>query len=304
MAGISRKSLLRALLRNVIKPQAEPTRSLGRQRLQLEAAALTMRKPRGVAVSATTLGGVPGRRLVPADATGSHVLYLHGGAYITGSSRSHTGLAAQIAKAAGATTWLIDYRLAPEHPFPAGRVDAVTAYGALLDQGIAPARIAIAGDSAGGGLALATTLALREVGLPLPAALVLLSPWTDLTFSGASIRDKADAEPMLNAEWLDWAASLYCGGDEDTVGTLRTDPGISPVFADFADFPPMLVQVGSDEILLDDATYLAVRARQAGVDVTLREYADLWHVFQAQAGVLPEADAAIAEIGAFLRRHS
>jgi monoterpene epsilon-lactone hydrolase len=305
MSNFSRKSLIRALLRNVIKPQSEPTRPLARQRLQIELATLTIRAPSGLRVQRATLGGIRCRKLQPVQAgNGRHLLYLHGGAYITGSSRSHTALAGQIGDAAGATVWLLDYRLAPEHPFPAGRDDAVTAYRALLDQGVAAKAVAIAGDSAGGGLSLATTLALRDAGLPLPGALALLSPWTDLTLSGASIVTKADVEPMLNAEWLEWAAALYCGGDEERPGVLRTDPGISPVFADFSGFPPLLVHVGSDEILLDDATFLAARAKRAGVEVVLREFPALWHVFQAQARILPEADESIREIGEFLRRHT
>jgi len=305
MSVLSRKSLIRAFIRNVVRSQAEPTRSLARQRLQIEMATLTIRAPAGLRVERTDLGGIPCRRLTPRSARpGQHLLYLHGGAYITGSSRSHTALAGHIGDAAGANVWLLDYRLAPEHPFPAGRDDAVTAYRALLAQDVPPRAIAIAGDSAGGGLGLATTLALRDAGLPLPGALALLSPWTDLTLSGASIVTKAAVEPMLNAEWLEWAAALYCGGDDERPGVLRTDPGVSPVFADLVGFPPLIVHVGSDEILLDDATFLAARAQRAGVEVVLREFPELWHVFQAQAKTLPEADESIREIGAFLRRHS
>jgi monoterpene epsilon-lactone hydrolase len=302
---VSRKSLIRALLRNVVKPQAEPSMSLRRQRLQIEAATLTIRAPRGITVEVTTLGGIACRKLSPrgADPT-RHLLYLHGGAYITGSSRSHTALAGQIGNAAAATVWLLDYRLAPEHPFPAGRDDALAAYRALLDSGVAADCIAIAGDSAGGGLTLATTLAIRDAQWPMPAALALLSPWTDLTLSGASIQRKAAVEPMLNAEWLAWAAALYCGGDDDTPGTLRTDPGISPVFADLNGFPPLLVHVGSDEILLDDSTFLVQRARNAGVNAECRVFDELWHVFQAQAGMIAEADESVKEIGAFIRRFS
>lgn len=305
MAGYSRKSLIRALLRNVVKPQADTSVSLRRQRMQIEAATLTIRSPRGLRVERTEIAGVPCRKLLPRDAQAErHLVYLHGGAYITGSSRSHAALAGHIGHAASATVWLLDYRLAPEHPFPAGRDDAVAVFRALLAQGIPANRISIAGDSAGGGLTLATTLALRDAGMPMPGALALISPWTDLTLSGASIVKKADVEPMLNAEWLDWAAAMYCGGDDDNAGVLRTDPGISPVFADVSGFPPMIIHVGSDEILLDDATFLAQRAKRAGVAVTLREFDGLWHVFQAHVGVLPESDESIREMGEFLRRHT
>lgn len=293
----------RALLRYALKPLARPATPLAFQRALLDSAARVMRSPRGLRVESMTLGNVPGRKLVPKNADGArHLLYLHGGAYVEGSSRSHTPLAGQVAAAARATAWLIDYRLAPEHPHPAAVDDALAAYRALLAANIPAGSIAIAGDSAGGGLTLATALAIRAAGLPLPCALVLLSPWTDLTLSGASMRDKRDVEPMLNPPWLDWAAGLYCGEAGEGRATLRTDPGVSPLFADLAGLPPMLVQVGSDEVLLDDSTCLAERARMAGVDLTLHVHEGFWHVFQAQAGLIAEADAAIAEIGAFLDR--
>lgn len=305
MTGSLRKLMVRSALRMLIKPMAQSFVPLSVQRTLLDNAGFTMQKPRGLTVEALALAGIPTRKLVPKNAhEARHVLYLHGGAYVEGSPKSHTALAGQVAHAAGATTWLIDYRLAPEHPYPAAVEDALAAYRALLDAGIAAGRLTIAGDSAGGGLALATTLAIREAGLPLPAALALLSPWTDLTLSGASMLDKIDQEPMLNVTWLDWAAGLYCGSAQEGPATLRTDPGVSPLFADFTGLPPMIVHAGSDEVLLDDATFLGKRAAHAGVDVTLKVYDGLWHVFQAQAGLIAEADASLREIGEFLRRHT
>lgn len=305
MAGSLRKSLVRNALRALVKPMAQPAVPLALQRAMLDRAGLTMRTPRGLRAESTRLNDIPARKLVPERADADrHLLYLHGGAYVQGSPRSHAPLAGQLAQAAGATAWLVDYRLAPEHPYPAAVDDALAAYRALLAQGVAPGRIAIAGDSAGGGLALSTTLAIRDAALPLPAALALLSPWTDLTLSGASMRDREDAEPMLNPVWLDWAAGLYCGDAQDGPSTLRTDPGVSPLFADLAGFPPLVVHVGSDEVLLDDSTFLARRAAHAGVEVTLRTFDGLWHVFQAQAGLIAEADESLREIGEFIRRHT
>lgn len=298
MSTTIRLQLVRTVLRRLLKPLSTPALPLGMQRALLDSAALVMRKPARLKVESTALGGVSARQLTPAGAApGRHLLYLHGGAYIAGSPQSHTGLAGQVGMAASATVWLPDYRLAPEHPYPAAEDDAVAAYRALLARSIPAAAIGIVGDSAGGGLTLATALAIRAAGLPPPAALVLLSPWTDLTLSGRSMQDRQDIEPMLNVEWLDWAAGAYCGGP----AVLRTHPGVSPLFADLAGLPPLLVHVGSDEILFDDATCLAERAQAAGVDATLRVFDGLWHVFQAQAGLLPEADESIAEIGAFLR---
>ncbi|MFZ5756487.1 MAG: alpha/beta hydrolase fold domain-containing protein [Pseudomonadota bacterium] len=304
MAGSLRKTLVRTALRAVTRPLARADLPLAVQRAALDSAGRTMRKPRGLRIDNTALAGLPARLLTPRDALPArHVLYLHGGAYIEGSTTSHTPLAGQVAAAARARAWLVDYRLAPEHPYPAAVDDAVAAYGALLAQGIDARHIAIVGDSAGGGLALAAALALHDARLPMPAALVLLSPWTDLTLSGRSMQAKEDAEPMLNGPWLDWAAGLYCGGRDDGPVTPRTHPGVSPLFADLSGLPPLLIQAGSEEILLDDSTFLAERARRAGVAVTLHVYDDLWHVFQAQAGLIAEADEALAEIGAFIATH-
>lgn len=295
MTGSLRKTLARAALRVVSRPMTQAGVPLKLQRLALDNAALGMRSPRGLNVEPARPGGIPGKRVTPVAAGDHHILYLHGGAYISGGSRSHVPIAGQLANAAGATAWLIDYRLAPEFPYPAAVDDALAAYRGLLDMKIPAAKIAIAGDSAGGGLSLATTLAIRDAGLPLPAALALLSPWTDLTLSGESMQSKIAVDPMLGPLWLEWAAGMYAEG------TLRTAPGVSPLFADLGGFPPLLVHVGSDEVLLDDSTFLARRAADAGVDVTLRVFDGLWHVFQAQAGMIDEADESVREIGNFIR---
>lgn len=280
--------------RLALKPFLAPWVPIGVQRAWANVAALSTRGPAGVATAPATLGGVPGLKLVPAGAQpGKALLFLHGGAYVIGGPRSHANLAAQLAHHTRRTTWLVDYRLAPEHPFPAALDDALAAYQALLAQGTRPSDAVVAGDSAGAGLALALAMALRDRALPLPAALALISPWTDLTLSGPSYADKAASDPMLSVAWLRACAAHYANGRP------LDEPGVSPGFGSLAGLPPMLIQVGSEEILLSDAEALARRAGEAGVRATLRRYDTLWHEFQALAGWLPEADAALAEIGAF-----
>lgn len=293
-----RKTAVRTLLRST-SGLMSPDVPLAVQRALLRSAGVSMRRPKGTRTADATLAGRPVRRIdVPATDPARHLLYLHGGAYVTGGLASHTGLAAQFAHHAAACTWLLDYRLAPEHPHPAAVDDALAAYRALLAQGAQPSRVSIAGDSAGGGLTLATVLAIRDAGLPMPGAIALVSPWTDLTLSGRSMEGKLESDPMLAPPWLDWAAGQYCAN------TVRTHPTASPLFADFSGLPPMIVHVGSDEVLLDDALQLAPRAKSAGVACTLRVFEGLWHVFQAQAGLIPEADESLREMGAFLRERT
>lgn len=234
----------------------------------------------------------------PAAEPGRVVLYLHGGGYVIGSPRSHRHLAAAIATAAGARALLLDYRLAPEHPFPAAVDDATAAYRWLLDQGVAPRGIVIAGDSAGGGLTVATLLALREAGVPLPAAAVCISPWVDLTCGGDSYRTKADADPIVRRGGVEEMARAYLGA------TPPRTPLASPLFADLRGLPPVLIHVGSEEVLLDDAVQLAARAKAAGVDATLEIYDRMIHVWHWFLPMLDEAPAAVEAIGRFARRHA
>jgi acetyl esterase/lipase len=226
------------------------------------------------------------------------MLYLHGGGYVIGSLTTHRGLAGRLSQAAKARVLLIDYRLAPEHPFPAAVEDATAAYRWLLAHGCTPARLAIAGDSAGGGLTVATLVALRDAGQPLPAAGVCLSPWTDLEGLGESVTSKASADPIVQKEMLLRLASCYLG-DADP----RT-PLAAPLYADLRGLPPLLVQVGTAEILLDDALRLAERAKAAGVAVTLEAWDDMIHVWQLFAPLLPEGQQAIARIGEFVQQHA
>jgi acetyl esterase/lipase len=223
------------------------------------------------------------------------ILYLHGGGYMLGSIHTHRELVSRLSRAAGARGLLIDYRLAPEHPFPAAVDDALAAYRFLLSGGIEPRRIAIAGDSAGGGLTLATLLALRDAGDPLPAAGVGLSPWTDLEGLGASAQPGAVDDPLLTLAGLREMAGRYAPG------ALR-NPLASPVHGSYRGLPPLLLQVGTREILLDDSTRVAERARAAGVDVTLEKWDGLIHVWQLFGSEIPEARQAVQAIGDFLRK--
>jgi epsilon-lactone hydrolase len=223
------------------------------------------------------------------------VLYLHGGGYVIGSPRSHRHLAAAIGRAAGTPTLLLDYRLAPEHPFPAAVDDAVAAYQWLLARGLPSRRIVVAGDSAGGGLTVALLLALRERGIPQPAGGVCISPWVDLTCSGASYATKAGTDPIVTRDGVAAMAQAYAG-----TGDFK-GPLVSPLFADLRGLPPLLVQVGSEEVLLDDARGLSARARAAGVDVTLEEWPAMIHVWHWFLPMLDEAERAIATIGGFVR---
>ncbi len=273
----------------------DPKYSIEQQRLNLEKLAKRASVPREVAVERVTVGERPGEWLRPAVATPDRVvLYLHGGGYCAGSCGTHRALAARVAVTSKAPVLLLDYRLAPESPFPAALDDAVAAAGWLGDQGIEPGKVAFIGDSAGGGLAVATALSLRDAGRPLPAALVCLSPWTDLTGSGESVKTCARLDPLLKADSGKVIVPAYLGD------TDPRSPLVSPIFADLTGLPPLLIQVGDHEILLSDSLRLADVAREAGVEVSVDVWKGMWHVWQAMAGLIPEAQRAIDEVGAFL----
>src|SRR5215510_2471576 len=236
------------------------TLTTAERRAQYERAEKVFPTPADVKIERVSAPVAPAEWLRPPSAVaGRVVLYLHGGGYVIGSPRSHRHLAAAIASASAAIALVLDYRLAPEHPFPAAVDDAVVAYHWLLDQGIAPGHIVVAGDSAGGGLTVATLLALRDRGRPLPAGGVCISPWVDLTCSGASYTTRAERDPIVKRESVVEMARAYLG---------RTDaktPLASPLHADLRGLPPLLIQVGGDEVLLDDSTQLAGQAKAAGV---------------------------------------
>jgi epsilon-lactone hydrolase len=241
-------------------------------------------------------GGVRAERITtPASQQDRHVLHLHGGGFITGSPSLYRHLTWRIASAARARVLSIDYRLAPEYPFPAALDDAVTAYRWLLADGADPRRVAVIGDSAGGGLAFSLLLRLRDGGFPLPAAAVALSPWTDLTLTGPSFRLNAAADPLVNVEGAAQFVGYYVAGADPR------SPYISPLYGNLTGLPPTIIQVGSDEVLRDDAVRMADRMRAAGCQVKLEIWPRMPHVWHLYVPVIPEARRAIDRIGAFVR---
>ena len=245
-------------------------------------------------------GGVPAAWVeAPGADAGRVMLYLHGGGYVIGSIDTHRELAGRLSQASAARVLVLDYRLAPEHPYPAAVEDAAAAYRWLLaDGGAMPARTVIAGDSAGGGLTVAAMLALRDAGDPLPAAGVCLSPWVDMEGIGASMTAKVDVDPMVRREGLVRMAGLYLNGADP-----RT-PLAAPLYADLSGLPPLLIHVGTAETLLDDATRLSERAKAAGVDVTLESWDDMIHVWHLFAPLLPEGQQAVERVGDYVRQRA
>lgn len=245
----------------------------------------------GVAVEDVLLGGVSGLKLTPDTAkVGRTLLYFHGGGYVIGSPLSHKGMVSQIAKAMGATAYSMDYRMAPEALFPAAVDDGLASYKGLLDLGIDPANIIISGDSAGGGLTMATALSIRDAGLAMPAALAPISPWVNLANNGPTFKVKAESDPMITQEAIDTMAAEYLGD------TDASNPLASPIGADLTGLPPLLIQVGSEEVLLSDSTMLAARAGAAKVPVTLEVWPDMVHVFHFFYPMLTDARSAITHM--------
>ncbi len=241
-------------------------------------------------------GGVPAEWIAASGAADDRViLYLHGGGYVMGSIATHREMAARLSKAARARALVIDYRLAPEHPFPAAVDDAVAAYRWLLSQNIKPSRIVVAGDSAGGGLTLATLVALRDAKAPLHAAGVCISPWTDMEGTGDSMVTRAKADPVVQKQGLLGMAQLYLGGKDPK------SPLAAPLYANLEGLPPLLIQVGDAETLLDDATRVAEKAKRAGVTVDLEVWPEMPHVWHLFAPFLPEGQQAIDKIGQYVQ---
>jgi len=252
-------------------------------------------RPRKVHYLDTFVGGIPAIVATPTEVRPDrHILYIHGGAYVVGSPKSHIAMCARLAKRAAATITVIDYRLAPEHVYPAAVDDCVAAYRAIISD-IDPSLVTIAGDSAGGGATLAMLGVLKAAGDPMPGAVYVLSPWADLTASGESVVTRAPFDPMFDGDGLIDAATTYAGD------TPLDDPGVSPLFADPTGYPPTLIQTGMDEILLSDSTRLAERYEAAGVDVRLDLRDDLWHVYPVLAGYMPEATDALVRAAVFIR---
>ncbi|MGH7916801.1 MAG: alpha/beta hydrolase, partial [Candidatus Binataceae bacterium] len=248
----------------------DPTAEVGRMRGAMEK--VSERVAGDVKCEQVEAGGVPAEWIVPPNAANDRVvLYLHGGGYVMGSINTHRAMIARIARAANARGLALTYRLAPEHPFPGALDDSVAGYKWLLAQGYKPGKIVIAGDSAGGGLALAALLAIRDGGTPQPAAGILISPWNDLDGSGDSVKTRAERDPSVDQPGLSRMAKMYAGGADPK------NPLLSPLHADFHGLPPLLMQVGDAEVLLDDSTRVAERAKAAGVKVDLEVWDDMVH---------------------------
>lgn len=288
------QNTLRFTLQTTVKPLLRPGMPVGILRKLIRQAYRLSPPPRHCEFSRSRINNVPYLRVTCGQPNNTAMLYLHGGAYIIGSPETHKGVTGHIAKASGTTVFAPDYRLAPEHPFPAALEDALSIYRHMLALGYRADRISIAGDSAGGGLTLALALKLKQEKLPLPGALILLSPWLDLTHRKIHA---PDVEPVLQLGWIRKAAEDYRSG------LSLEEPLISPIFGDLEGLPPMLIQVGTQEILLNDARRLSEKARQAGIDARLEEYTDLWHVFQIHAGTLEASDEAIRRIAEYLALH-
>ena len=270
--------------------------SILEQRARLEKLGCWAWLPKDVVVEPALVGNVSAEWITTSNPNPDQViLYLHGGGYTIGSVNTHRDLIMRLSRASQMRVLALDYRLAPENPFPAALEDATSAYLWLLASGCTPGSIIIAGDSAGGGLTLATLVNLRNLGEPLPAGAVCLSPWTDLAGTGESIKTKVKQDVILQTIKTGKMAIAYAGAYD-----LKY-PLISPLYADLQELPPLLIQVGTDEILLDDSTRLAEKVRAAGVDVTLEIWEGMDHVFQAQAIILPEARRAIQGIGKFMQ---
>lgn len=287
-----RSRLVRRISARYIRKIDPRTADVDVVRRKWNALARRFRVARGTTVSATEIASRPAEWLHPEAAASDKVLlYLHGGGYLLGGPVTHRQLVSHIARVANVPALVPDYRLAPEHRFPAAIEDAVAIYQALLRDGYAAADIAVAGDSAGGGLSMAMMLTLRDAGIPLPACACLLSPWLDLTGSGESMRTRAHRDPWFRPADLGVVTSYYCDETE-----LR-NPRVSPVFAELHDLPPLYIQVGEDEILLSDSARIAAGVEAQGGQAELEIWPDMWHVFQLFVNHVPEARKAVNRLG-------
>lgn len=286
-------------LRHKVKAKLTPDMMPKDARAYLEKAMRFMPAlPRKTKVEPVTIAGMPGERVSAAGVDPTRViLHFHGGVYVMGSVATHRNMAAHLSALAGAPVFLPEYRLAPEHPFPAAVEDACHAYGWVLEQGFAPERIALSGDSAGGGLVFASMMALRDENAPLPAALASISAWTDLAATGQSLTHNLNDDPMLNGDAVAPAAGIYLSGHD------AKDPLASPLYGDLRGLPPCLMMVGASEVLKDDTTRMADRLEKAGVDITLEVWPDVPHIWPVFAGRLPEGKSALKNISGFFQAH-
>ncbi|HEX5263105.1 MAG TPA: alpha/beta hydrolase [Phenylobacterium sp.] len=286
---------VRALLASRQPAAGAPPPTYAERRVAMDAFGEMGSLPPGCLHEPLTANGVKCEQVVPVGALDDRrILYLHGGAYVGGSPRSHRPLAARLAEAARSRAIVAEYRLAPEYPCPAGLRDALAVYRWLLEGGTEPDRIVFAGDSAGGGLVMALALALKDHDLPQPAGLFVISPWVDLTQSHDTYRTKAADDPMISKDRLDESAQAYRGGHD------MRDPQVSPVFGDLAGLAPLLIQVGSEEALLGDSLMLAECAGHARVEVRLEVWPEMIHVWHAFGGQLGAARRAIAAAGEWM----
>jgi len=286
---------LEAILRHSAFPVGS---SVDEQRRLLREAVSAQPLPADVTVTAAALDGVPTAEITVDEIEPRHVvLYFHGGVYVMGDAFLSADLASQVGRRTQAKVISVDYRLAPEHPYPAAVDDALAAYEALLQSGVDPSDIAFAGESAGGGLAIATLVNARDHGLPLPAAAFVMSPYADLSLAGTSMETRHEVDPLLSREALQARVTDYTSGQDPALGL------ISPVFADLSDLPPLIIQAGTHEVLLDDAVRLARQAAIADVEVTLDITPGVPHVFQTFYPILDEGAAALGRAGQFLSAH-
>jgi epsilon-lactone hydrolase len=276
----------------------DPNATIDEMRASYEQFIKLTTEPSGVRWTEVDAGGVPA---IWADPTGGAedrvVQYVHGGGYVIGSADYYRKLTGHLANAFGCRVLNVDYRLAPEHPHPAPVEDSTTAYRWLLDQGIEPGHIAISGDSAGGGLTMATLLSIRDAGLPMPAAAMPLSPWVDMEGTGESMTSRQERDVLVSGDVIKGMAEAFLQGQD------ARDPLAAPLHADLRGLCPLYIQVGDDETLLDDSVRLAERAQAAGVECRLDVFPEMQHVFQMAAGTMPESDEAIARLAAWVRPH-
>ena len=292
-----RSKLISGFIKVGVKPFLGPQTDLQKLRKFANGATRFVMLPKNTHVENISADGVPSEWVFVDGVNQKNVvIYFHGGGYNWGSCNTHRELAARLSLVSDARVLLVDYRLAPEHPYPAALDDAISAYQWLLDEGFAANNIVIAGDSAGGGLTLSTAVSLRDKNIPLPAALVCLSPWADLEMSSDTMISNDRIDPMLNNASLSFWAKNYIASDQGS------NPLISPIHADLHGLPPLFIQAGEREVLLGDALLIKENAQAAGVDVTLDVWPDMWHVWQAMARVVPEAQQAINELGVFINK--
>lgn len=296
--------LTNLLLRWVVKPSLKRERELKRERIEavrrrgVWCARWLVKPVKGTAVHPVHEAGVRGEWvLAPGARDDLAVLFIHGGGFMIGSPAIYRHLVSRLSQSAGCGIFSLDYRLAPEHPYPTALEDVIQAWRWLTSGPLGATQVAAAGDSAGGNLLLAALLRLSKSGQALPAAVAALAPWTDLSVSGDSVATNRRADPYIPAELLRPVAAAYLQGADPRA------PEASPLFGDFSGFPPMLIHVGSTEVLLDDALRLGRSAKQSGVDVTVKSWQGLPHVFQLFSPLVPEGRRSLQELGAFLRHH-